>query len=127
MNFPATGKKILRRRWRRIPFLHVSLLKAIRMSVPPKTTARRFRVSGRVQGVGYRYFVYHSADQLQLKGYVRNLPDGDVEVYAIGELPQLDRLKEKLLQGPRMARVTHLDVSAAPVDPDYMLFHIEGG
>jgi acylphosphatase len=97
------------------------------MSLPRKTTARRFRVSGRVQGVGYRYFVFHSAGQLQLKGYVKNLADGDVEVYAIGELARLERLKEKLLQGPGMARVTHLDDSAAPVDPEYTLFHIEGG
>jgi acylphosphatase len=97
------------------------------MSVPSKTVARRFRISGRVQGVGFRYFVYHTAGQLQLKGYVKNLPDGDVEVYAIGELSQLERLKGKLLQGPRMARVTHMDDSAAPVDPEYTLFHIEGG
>ncbi|MBZ5538354.1 MAG: acylphosphatase [Acidobacteriia bacterium] len=97
------------------------------MGTPHKTTARRFRISGRVQGVGYRYFVYHSAGQLQLRGYVMNLPDGDVEVYAIGDFAQLERLKEKLLQGPGMARVTHLDESAAPVDPDYTLFNIEGG
>ncbi|MBZ5555131.1 MAG: acylphosphatase [Acidobacteriia bacterium] len=97
------------------------------MSVPSKPIARRFRISGRVQGVGYRYFVYHSAGQLQLKGYVRNLPDGDVEVYAIGNIAQLEQLKEKLLEGPRMARVTHVDDSTAPVDPDYTLFHIEGG
>jgi acylphosphatase len=97
------------------------------MSAPSKTTARWFRVSGRVQGVGYRYFVYHWAGQLQLKGYVKNLPDGDVEVYAIGSPAQIERLKEKLFEGPLMAQVTHLEENASSVDPDYTQFHIEGG
>lgn len=97
------------------------------MSAAPKLVARRFRVSGRVQGVGYRYFAYQWAGQLQVTGYVRNLSDGDVDVYAIGTLGQLERFKQKLLQGPMMARVTHLDESPASVDPDYKQFCIEGG
>lgn len=97
------------------------------MSAAPKLVARRFRVSGRVQGVGYRYFAYHWASQLQVTGYVRNLSDGGVDVYAIGTLGQLEQFKQKLLQGPMMARVTHMDESSASVDPDYKQFCVEGG
>lgn len=103
------------------------VVRVVRMSAPSKTTARRYRVSGRVQGVGYRYFVYHWAGQLRLKGYVKNLPDGDVEVYAMGNPAQLEGLKEKLLEGPLMARVTHLEEDVTSVDPDYRQFQIEGG
>lgn len=88
--------------------------------------ARRFRVSGSVQGVGFRYFVVHWATQLQIKGYVLNLPDGDVEVYAVGSPSHLGQLSEKLQRGPTMARVTHLDEVPVAVDPDYSSFTIEG-
>lgn len=87
--------------------------------------ARRFRVSGRVQGVGFRYFALHWALQLQLKGYVMNLPDGDVEVYAVGSTAQLGKLREKLERGPAMARVVRIDEAVASVDADYTRFQIE--
>ena len=68
--------------------------------------ARRFLVSGRVQGVGYRYFAANVAEQLGLSGYVKNLPDGRVEVYAIGTVGKLDNFTRELRRGPALASVT---------------------
>ncbi|MFQ5694676.1 MAG: acylphosphatase [Terriglobia bacterium] len=67
--------------------------------------ARRFIVEGSVQGVGFRYFVERIAHELGLGGYVRNLPDGRVEVYALGPAGQVELLKARLTRGPRLARV----------------------
>jgi acylphosphatase len=71
-------------------------------------TARRFIVEGMVQGVGYRYFVERAARQMGVAGYVKNLRDGRVEVYAIAPAAQLDELKRKLEQGPRAAHVSRV-------------------
>ena len=73
---------------------------------PDSETTLRATVRGRVQGVGYRYFVIHRADSLGLRGMVRNLPDGAVEVEAIGDRPVIERLIEHLRQGPSFAKVT---------------------
>ncbi|WP_457568535.1 acylphosphatase [Desulfurobacterium sp.] len=62
-------------------------------------------VSGRVQGVGYRAFTRSKAKALGLKGFVRNLPDGRVEVVAEGEEDKLEKLLEYLKQGPFLAEV----------------------
>lgn len=67
--------------------------------------ARRWFVRGRVQGVGYRYFAQHAAVELGLTGYVRNLDDGRVEVYAAGPPDRLDQLAGRLYRGPRWADV----------------------
>jgi acylphosphatase len=67
--------------------------------------AKRFYVSGAVQGVGFRFFVERVASRLGIAGYVKNLFDGRVEVYAIGSAAQLDALKGELSRGPRMASV----------------------
>jgi acylphosphatase len=76
------------------------------------------RVTGMVQGVGFRWFVRERARRLGLKGWVRNLPDGSVEVAASGELGQLELLKAELQRGPRGAAVEKLlDVGAAPEAP----------
>jgi acylphosphatase len=71
--------------------------------------AKRYYVSGRVQGVGYRYFAHGAASRLGLAGYAKNLRDGRVEIYAIGSEAQLRALAEELRRGPRHASVT--DVS----------------
>jgi acylphosphatase len=68
-------------------------------------TARRWLVRGRVQGVGYRYFAQHAAVGLGLTGYVRNLDDGRVEVYAVGPVDRLNELAGMLHRGPRWADV----------------------
>ncbi|HJT24208.1 MAG TPA: acylphosphatase [bacterium] len=62
-------------------------------------------VHGRVQGVGFRYFTKRVADDLGLTGWVRNLPDGTVEVYASGEKPTLERFMQSLEVGPVGSRV----------------------
>jgi acylphosphatase len=67
---------------------------------------RRFVVAGRVQGVGFRWFVARHARGLDLSGYARNLADGRVEVVATGEDAALRRLEELLRTGPANARVT---------------------
>jgi len=78
-----------------------------------QTRARRFYVSGRVQGVGYRWFAQTSAEQLGVAGYVRNLSDGRVEVYAIGIAGRLRELSDQLRRGPRLAAVTDVSESEA--------------
>ena len=71
----------------------------------------RALVTGRVQGVGFRYFTQHCARRLQLQGYVRNLPNGGVEVGAVGAKQALLRLVEDLQQGPVGSRVNGCQVS----------------
>jgi acylphosphatase len=76
--------------------------------------AKRYYVSGTVQGVGYRYFVERAARQLNLAGYVRNLRDGRVEAYAIGSGTSLATLRVSLERGPSGAAVT--DVLEEPAE-----------
>jgi acylphosphatase len=79
--------------------------------------ARRYLVSGRVQGVGFRWFVEHSAQGLGLTGFARNLDDGRVEVQAQGTAAQLADLEGALWTGPRMADVRGVESSEmAPGD-----------
>jgi acylphosphatase len=67
-------------------------------------------IQGIVQGVGFRYFTYREAQAFAITGYVRNLPDGRVEVYSEGPKPDLERFIEILRQGPHFGQVEHLDV-----------------
>jgi acylphosphatase len=69
----------------------------------------RFRVSGRVQGVGFRYAALNEARRLGVAGWVRNLPDGGVEVLAQAEPAVLERFHDWLRQGPPAARVTNVE------------------
>ena len=69
------------------------------------TRASRYIVSGRVQGVGFRAFVADAARAEGLAGWVKNLPDGRVEVHAEGDAEALARFEWRLWQGPAMARV----------------------
>jgi acylphosphatase len=66
---------------------------------------RRWIVRGRVQGVGFRWFVYREADRLSVGGFARNLPDGSVEVVSEGPEEALEVLETALQRGPAMARV----------------------
>lgn len=72
--------------------------------------ARRFLVSGRVQGVGYRHFAADAARREGLSGAVRNLDDGTVEAVAEGEAEALVRFERALRQGPSRSRVEHVRV-----------------
>lgn len=78
--------------------------------------ARRYYVSGMVQGVGYRYFARGVARKLGLAGYVRNLNDSRVEVYAIGAPAALDAFRGELYRGPHSARVTAVTEEPASHD-----------
>ena len=70
-----------------------------------RDAAKRWLISGRVQGVGFRDFVHRRATALGLSGWVQNLGDGRVEVYAIGPAERLSDLAAALHIGPRMAEV----------------------
>ncbi len=90
-------------------------------------SAKKYLVSGRVQGVGYRFFAERWAHQLGVCGYVKNLWDGRVEVYALGEAAALEEFKLRLAGGPHSARVTSVEESDEPVMQRYSTFVIEGG
>ncbi len=87
---------------------------------------RRYIVTGRVQGVGFRWFVEYEAHRIGVGGWVRNCPDGSVEVAACGTEQQLGALYEQLRRGPRAARVDHVEVLDAPPLKDSKSFRIEG-
>ena len=70
---------------------------------------RRYYVHGRVQGVGFRYFVQRAGRELGLDGYAKNRADGSVEVYASGPEERLSELKQLLWEGPGLARVDRIE------------------
>jgi acylphosphatase len=87
-----------------------------------------FLIQGRVQGVGFRWYVHREASQLDLRGWVRNTEDGDVEVVASGAVEELAELRASLRRGPRGSRVDrliehYLDESEAA---DLSSFRIDG-
>lgn len=95
------------------------------MSVGFETEARRWVVSGRVQGVGFRAFAARTARNLGLDGGVSNLPDGRVLVVAQGPAHALDRLEAALWEGPRFARVQHVEAGGAAPDEVLAAFDAE--
>jgi acylphosphatase len=88
--------------------------------------ARRFIVRGRVQGVGFRWFVEREAHLLGIAGWVRNNSDGSVEVHAQGTRDQLSGLRSRLSAGPRAARVDNVEESDARPISGAASFRIEG-
>jgi acylphosphatase len=88
--------------------------------------AKRITVYGRVQGVGFRYFVEHAATRLGLTGNVRNGHDSTVEIVAEGKAGAIADLIEQVKQGPRMARVERVDAVDIPAEGAYGSFTIEG-
>ena len=86
--------------------------------------ARLFHVRGRVQGVGFRWFVIHSAERLRVTGWTRNLADGRVEVFAQGEPPALEALAQDLRTGPRAARVEEVGSIEEAPDPGLSDFSV---
>ena len=93
---------------------------------PDGPIAKRFVVRGRVQGVGFRWFVEREAHTLGIAGWVRNNHDGSVEVLAIGTRDQLLGLRSRLQQGPRAARVDNVEESETKPVQDLNTFRIEG-
>lgn len=89
-------------------------------------SSRRYYVSGTVQGVGFRYFVNRAARELKLSGYVRNLRDGRVEVYAVAPGESLASLRHQLERGPIGSWVSGVVEVEAPLESQYsQTFSIE--
>jgi acylphosphatase len=82
--------------------------------------ARRYRITGRVQGVGYRNYVEHTAGKLNVDGYVRNRRDGSVEVFAMGTDEELEKLRKALERGPIMAQVGRVSEESSDVEAKYV-------
>jgi acylphosphatase len=103
-----------------------SAIQALEFLMAAQTITRRYVVTGRVQGVGFRWFVEREARTLGLGGWVRNRANGSVEVLASGTNQQLNALYDKLKQGPRAARVDNVEVEEAASVKDAGTFRIEG-
>jgi len=97
----------------------------LEISSNPRRIARRFFISGDVQGVGYRFFAQRAAARHQVVGYVKNLDDGRVEALAEGPPSQVEAFKHDLAAGPRFGRVE--SVEELNLDPagTYSSFRIE--
>jgi acylphosphatase len=91
---------------------------------PESRTWLHVRVEGRVQGVGFRWFVLRAAESLHVTGWVRNLPDGAVEVSAVGSAESIARLREQLVGGPPHARVDRLAEVTGGSEPQNVRFQI---
>jgi acylphosphatase len=87
-----------------------------RTVVREKASAKRYYVSGIVQGVGYRYFAQRAARRLEIAGYTKNLRDGRVEVYAIGSETSHAALRAELERGPLGASVSNVTEEVASLE-----------
>jgi len=87
--------------------------------------ARKFLISGEVQGVGYRYFAQRSSARHQVRGYARNLEDGRVEVLAEGIATAVDAFRLDLAAGPTHALVTMIEELVLEPSGLYSTFRIE--
>ena len=87
--------------------------------------ARKFIISGEVQGVGYRFFTQRVAARHQVTGYVRNLPDGSVEALAEGASENVEGFRNDLAAGPSHARVEHVEELSLEPTGRYPSFRIE--
>ena len=84
--------------------------------------AKRYFVSGMVQGVGFRFYTQDAAEKLRISGFVRNLRDGRVEVFAVGAPQQHLEFRAMLERGPRFSSISEVHEESATPDPQY-----EGG
>ncbi len=87
--------------------------------------ARRFFVSGMVQGVGFRYFTQRAAAKHQVKGFVRNRPDGRVETFAQGSESKVNGFRDDIATGPRFSTVDEIEELVEDIDLSYSTFRIE--
>jgi acylphosphatase len=88
--------------------------------------SRTYRVIGRVQGVGFRWFTCDAARREGLVGTVRNEPDGSVEAVVEGERTALDRFDAAIRRGPAGARVDAVDLEIGPASGRYADFSLRG-
>jgi len=87
--------------------------------------AVKVTIQGRVQGVGYRWFAKEQAERLDLNGYVKNLYNGDVEVYAEGEREVISQYMTVLNQGPPFAHVLEIKYTEMETEGRYNRFQVE--
>jgi len=87
--------------------------------------ARKFLISGQVQGVGFRYFAQRSAARHQVRGYVRNCEDGRVEALAEGPAKAVEEFKHDLAAGPSYSQVEHMEETVLEPSGRYPTFRIE--
>lgn len=87
--------------------------------------ARKFLVSGMVQGVGYRFFAQRIAARYQIRGYVKNLPDGRVEALVEGPDDKVEAFKHDLATGPEFSEVERLEELVLDPSGRYSAFRIE--
>ncbi len=87
--------------------------------------ARKFIISGLVQGVGFRFFTQRAAARHQVRGYVRNLADGRVESLAEGDEKAVENFKHDLTTGPTFSKVEHLEEIVLEPSNLYPTFRIE--
>ena len=87
--------------------------------------ARKFSISGDVQGVGYRYFAQRAAARHQVVGYVKNMPDGSVEALVEGPAETVEAFKHDLATGPRYSFVQQVEEIALEPTGEYTFFRIE--
>jgi acylphosphatase len=126
------GKNSLTRHWQCLitrgpsTTLSVTILDEEMVTTDKPVLARRFLVRGRVQGVGFRWFVEREAHILSIAGWVRNNADSSVEILAMGTREQLAGLRSRLREGPRAARVDDVEESEAKPISGLSTFRIEG-
>lgn len=87
--------------------------------------ARKFLIRGEVQGVGYRFFAQRAAARHQVVGYVRNMPEGTVEVLAEGPANSVEEFKKDLVTGPQWAIVEQVEEISLEPNGLYSSFRIE--
>jgi acylphosphatase len=87
--------------------------------------AWKFFIAGEVQGVGYRFFAQRAAARHQVYGYVRNCPDGKVEVFAEGSPNDVEEFKKDLVTGPQWSRVDNFEEISVEPTGLYSNFRIE--
>ncbi|MDI1240733.1 MAG: acylphosphatase [bacterium] len=87
--------------------------------------ARRFFVNGMVQGVGFRYFTQRAAAKHQVKGFVRNMPDGRVEAFAQGSESQVNGFRDDIATGPRFSKVDEIEEIVEDLDLACSTFRVE--
>lgn len=87
--------------------------------------ARRYLISGQVQGVGYRFFAQRSSAKHQVRGYVRNLEDGRVEVWVEGSAGAVESFKHDLAAGPAYSKVGQIEELVVEPSGLFSTFRIE--
>jgi acylphosphatase len=87
---------------------------------------RRYLISGRVLGVGFRFFAFERAGREGITGFVRNLPERRVEVVAEGDVEAMDRFERAIRQGPPAARVDDVETEVTTPTGRYPTFSVRG-